>query len=77
MTMYHMLMNDLRDAMTRDGRTVYRLAKLSGLTHATLYRFTSSGTGLNIESAEALADVLGFDVRLVKRDAAQGKPRTR
>ena len=73
----HMLMDELRAAVATDGRTIYRLAKLSGLPHSVIYRMTASDKGLNVESVEALADVLGFDVRLVKRDSAQGKSRTR
>lgn len=56
----------LREALARSPMTCYRIAKMTGITAASLSYFLNSRRSLSLDAASKLADVLGFE--LVQRD---------
>jgi hypothetical protein len=60
------IQEQIRDAIKNDGRTIYALAKESGIDHGILYRFMDRSRGLNLDTVGRLLQVLGLEVRLVK-----------
>jgi plasmid maintenance system antidote protein VapI len=50
----------LRDGIRRSGKTVYRLAKESGVAHPIILRFLSGERDIRLETADKLAAVLGL-----------------
>jgi len=67
------LSDDLRGAITGSGKTVYAVAKESGVSHPVLGRFLRGERGINIETADKLAKY--FKLRLTP-DSPQ-KPATK
>ncbi len=61
------LTGQLRRAIKRDGRSIYALAKHSGLTVSALQRFVAEEHGMTLGSAEKLADALGLRLTLTKQ----------
>jgi len=57
----------LRDAMKRDGRTVYAFARDTKLPVSLVQRFAKGG-GLRLSSASKLCELLGLDLQPIKRD---------
>lgn len=58
------VLDDLRAAIHRDGRTMYAIAKLSGIPASMLSRFMSRERGLSVETATKVADALGLQIVL-------------
>ena len=58
------LLSSIRAAVEGSGRTRYRIAKESGVTAGQLSRLVNGERGLSIETAERLADYLGFEIIL-------------
>jgi plasmid maintenance system antidote protein VapI len=54
------LPDKLRAGIRRSGKTVYRLAKESGVAHPIIFRFLSGERDIRLETAEKLAAVLGL-----------------
>ncbi len=52
----------VRKAVHRDGRSIYRLSKDSGLGIGPMQRFAAGDHGLTLDSAEKLCKVLGMDL---------------
>ena len=50
----------IRREIARDGRTIYRLAKDSGVNAAVIQRFVSGERGLNLDTADRVCRVLGL-----------------
>jgi predicted transcriptional regulator len=72
------LLDTLRRAIRDSGKSRYRIAQESGLTQAALSRFVNRKNGLGVESAEALARVLGLRIvvsKARKSKAPKGKGR--
>lgn len=61
------LSETLRDAIGRDGRSLYRLALDSKISKGTLVRFANKKRELTLPTASKLAAVLGLE--LVRRQA--------
>jgi ribosome-binding protein aMBF1 (putative translation factor) len=61
----------IREAMRRDGRTRYRLAKDSGVDQAVLGRFIKGERDLNLRTADKVCKALGL--KLVKERRRHGK----
>ncbi|MBN1346695.1 MAG: helix-turn-helix domain-containing protein [Phycisphaerae bacterium] len=57
----------MRDAIRRDGRSIYRLALDCGVNQAMLGRFMREERGLNLDTAEKVCRALGLELRPVKR----------
>ena len=57
----------LRQAVQDSGQTPYALAKLAGIDRSALLRFLHDERGLTLDSAAALCDVLGLELRPVKK----------
>ncbi len=57
----------LREAILGAGMTRYRIAKLSGVTQATLSLFVNGKRSMTTDTAAKVAAVLGLELRPVKR----------
>lgn len=55
----------IRRAAIADGRTAYRLAKVSGVDVAIIQRFMSGERGLTLVTAEKLCRALGLHLKRV------------
>ena len=60
------LENQIRKAIQRSGRSVYRLAKDSGVSQPVLCRFVNGQRGINLTTASKLVETL--DLKLVPRN---------
>jgi transcriptional regulator with XRE-family HTH domain len=58
------LSDDLRKAISDSGKTVYAVAKESGISQQVLGRFLRGERGINIETADRLAEY--FKLRLAR-----------
>jgi ribosome-binding protein aMBF1 (putative translation factor) len=61
----------IRAALAADPRTIYELAKLTGLQRIKLTKFRDGEKSLNLDSAAKLATVLGFELVKKKRPASK------
>ena len=61
------LEEQLRRAIERDGRSIYALARDSGLGIGPLQRFVARQHGMTLTSAEKLAAALGMTLRLTRK----------
>jgi len=52
----------IRAAVRRDGRTLYRLEKDSGVDVAVLQRFMKGERGLNLRTAEKICRAVGLEL---------------
>ena len=59
--------DDLVSAIQRDGRSVYEIARQTGVPQSSLSRFINGERGLSFESLESLASVLGLELRVTPR----------
>ena len=57
----------IRRSIRADGRSLYRLAKDTGIAVSVLQRFMSGERGLNLATAEKICRVVGLDLRPVKK----------
>jgi len=58
----------IRDAIARDDRTLYRVAKDAKVTYQNLHRFVhGERENINLRTAAALAAVVGLELRPVKK----------
>jgi plasmid maintenance system antidote protein VapI len=60
------VLDDLRTAVAKDGRTHTAIATAAGIHVKTFSAFINRRRGLSIETAESLAKALGFTVKLVQ-----------
>ena len=58
----------LKGAIELDGRSLYAIAKAAGMPYPPLYRFVHGQQGLNLETADKLAEALGLALRPRKED---------
>jgi len=61
------LSDTIRDAMKRDGRSLYRLAVDSGVSRGQLVRFFNGDRELTLPAASKLCDCLGLELRPRRR----------
>jgi transcriptional regulator with XRE-family HTH domain len=57
------LSDRLRAAIRRSGKTGYRVAKESGVSHPVILRFLSGERDIRLETAEKLAQSLGLELK--------------
>lgn len=58
----------IRAAISKDKRSLYRLAKDCELPYATIHRFaTRERTAINLVTAERMCEALGLELRPVRR----------
>lgn len=57
------VVSDLRKAIERDGRTIYALARDSGLSPIQVSRFVNGERGLTTPAVDALCETLGLELR--------------
>lgn len=55
--------DELRRAIQRDGRSVYALARETGLSAIQIWRFLRDERGLTTPAVDQLCDVLGLELR--------------
>lgn len=60
------LLQELRAAVERDERTYTAIAEEAGIHPATFSAFMHGKRGLSIETVEALAKALHFEIKLVR-----------
>lgn len=60
------LLQELREAVQKDGRTHTAIAAAAGIHPATFSAFMHERRGLSIETIEQLAKALHFSIRLVR-----------
>lgn len=63
--------NRLKDILTREGVSVYRVCKELGLDKGQLSRFLNEKNNLTMAKLERIADYLGYDLQLVKRKSSR------
>jgi hypothetical protein len=67
------LTKSLRDAIRRDGRTLYAIARDAGIPYPPLYRFVKGDKdgckqGLRLTTADKIAETLGLELRPARED---------
>ncbi len=63
--------NRLKDILTREGVSAYRVCKDLGLDKGQLSRFLNEKNTLTLIKIERIADYLGYDLQLVKRKSSR------
>ena len=63
--------NRLKDILTREGVSAYRVCKDLGLDKGQLSRFLNEKSNLTLVKIERIADYLGYDLQLVKRKSSR------
>jgi transcriptional regulator with XRE-family HTH domain len=63
--------NRLKDILTREGVSAYRICKDLGLDKGQLSRFLNGKSNLTLAKIERIADYLGYDLQLVKRKSSR------
>jgi plasmid maintenance system antidote protein VapI len=66
MMIFVALLNELRDAVAKDGRSHAAIAEAAGIHPKTFSAFIHGRRGLSIETIEQLAKALNFTIRLVR-----------
>jgi transcriptional regulator with XRE-family HTH domain len=62
----------IRDAMRRDGRSLYQLAIDSGVSRGQVVRFFNRQRELTLPAADLLCNALGLELRPTRRRTAKG-----
>jgi transcriptional regulator with XRE-family HTH domain len=63
-----MVGNRLRAVLKREGVSAYRLWKDLGIDQAEMSRFFHGNQNISLGKLERIADYLGYDIELVKRN---------
>ena len=63
--------NRLKDILTREGVSAYRVCKDLGLDTGQLSRFLNGKSNLTLLKIERIADNLGYDLQMVKRKSSR------
>jgi transcriptional regulator with XRE-family HTH domain len=66
-----MMGNRLKDILTREGVSAYRVCKDLGLDKGQLSRFLNGKSNLTLLKIERIADYLGYDLQMVKRKSSR------
>lgn len=64
---------DIRRAIRASGMTPYRIATDADVDRAIMTRFVNGDRGLNLTTASKLCELLGLELRSVRRPGAKGK----
>ena len=67
------IIDALREAIRRDGRSLPTLADDAGIDKGQLSRFMRAQRGLTLDTADAVCNALGVECRLVRRRGKKGK----
>ena len=67
MTCMGRLLDEIRDAIDASGKTRYRIAQESGIAESVLSRLMSGERGLSIDALERLADYLGLEITMRRK----------
>lgn len=60
------ILQELRQAVEKDGRTQTAIAAAAGIHPATFSAFMHGRRGLSVETTEQLAQALHFEIRLIR-----------
>lgn len=60
------ILQELRQAVEKDGRTQTAIAAAAGIHPATFSAFMHGRRGLSVETTEHLAQALHFEIRLIR-----------
>ncbi len=63
--------NRLKDILTREEVSAYRVCKDLGLDKGQLSRFLNGKSNLTLIKIERIADYLGYDLQMVKRKSSR------
>ncbi len=63
--------NRLKDILTREGVSAYRVCKDLGLDKGQMSRFLNEKSNLTLAKIERIAGYLGYDLQLVKRKSSR------
>ena len=63
--------NRLKDILTREGVSAYRVCKDLSLDKGQLSRFLNGKSNLTLIKIERIADYLGYDLQMVKRKSSR------
>jgi transcriptional regulator with XRE-family HTH domain len=66
-----MMGNRLKDILTREGVSAYRVCKDLGLDKGQLSRFLNGKSNLTLIKIERIDDYLGYDLQMVKRKSSR------
>ncbi len=66
-----MMGNRLREVLIRERVTAYRLWKDLGIDRSQLSKFFHGKVNISLEMLEQIADYLGYDLLLVKRNRSR------
>jgi transcriptional regulator with XRE-family HTH domain len=66
-----MVRNRLRKVLKREKVTAYRLCKDLKIEQSQLSRYFRGGAYISLKKLEQIADYLGYDVELVKRERSR------
>ena len=66
-----MVENRLREILTREKVTAYRLSKDLGIDEGQLSKFLNGKINISLKKLEQIADYLGYDIRFVKVNTSQ------
>ncbi|MDM2823171.1 helix-turn-helix domain-containing protein [Citrobacter sp. Cpo100] len=58
----------LLDAMNQKGITGYKLAKLTGIQHGTIYRIMNGKECLGVKMLEKLTNAMGYEMVITLKD---------
>jgi transcriptional regulator with XRE-family HTH domain len=65
--MIFMMGDRLREILSKEGKTAYRVCKDLGIDQGEMSRFINKKVNLTLSRLEMVADYLGYDLVLVKR----------
>jgi len=66
-----MVENRLREILTREKVTAYRLSKDLGIDEGQLSKFLNGKINVSLKKLELIADYLSYDIEFVKRNPSQ------
>jgi plasmid maintenance system antidote protein VapI len=69
------LEKEIRAAIKASGLTIYRVAKVSGVSQPILCRFVNKKRGITLATASKLTQALGLELTQKKSKKAKRKPR--
>lgn len=61
------LSDQIRKAIAESGKTRYRIARETGIDESALAKFFNGRRGLSVGALDRLGEVLGLEIRLVRR----------
>ena len=67
------ILDTLRKALAKSGKSRYQIAKETGLEQATLCRFVKGQTAMNVANAQLLAGAMGLEIVIRPKERGKGR----